>query len=471
MKKSLVVLLSLGLVLVFSMSAFAAPADFYGHLRWRGWYADNPTMKDKSVVGVNSAAFVEQRLRLGGNIKLLDGVETQFRFDVLEDFWMTSTPASYAAVVNSNPDQTNIMADVANMTFSLPFGKFLVGYTNAPLGYGTKFWESGEGIRPVVRYTVNAGPVEYRATWEKKSETQGWGNNSVGITNGDSDIYALAGKYKGKNIEAGMQWQYLIDNSKRPLAAASNGGYSTQLHALQPYFKGTFGNFYIESELLYVGGKAKAYDEPRGGFNDVDAKAKGAFINAKYTMGPAWLAFAASYTSGDDHSTPDTVEGSVSQLFDGASSDGGSSSPKPTLILTNTSFGNFFGSLKSSLSATDQKNANSLQSSNLITTHNDNEIQFTLYGGYAVTKQLDINWLLTMAQADQKPYNSTSGKQFISNEIGKEFDLAIFYKITPQLTYNPFFTYFWTGDYFKGTNSAALVANNFLFMHALLLEF
>lgn len=470
MKRFWVGLLSLGLVVAFSMPAFAAPADFWGHLRWRGWHNANPSLKDSSATNAGSSSFIEQRLRLGSTIKLLEGVELRTRFDATENFWQG---ARTAAVNTSTSEQQNIQWEIANMTFKAPIGTFLVGYTNAPLGYGTKYWESGEGIRPVIRWTVPMGPIEYRATFEKKGESQSWGSPALATSDADSDIYALAGRWKGPGaLEVGMQWQYLVANGARPGVSTATTGYSTKLHALQPYVKAKFGPLDVEAEGLWVTGDAKKYDNtPAVGSPDVKAEGKGAYVNARFNMGPAYIGGTVSYTAGDDHATLDKMEGSFASSFDGASSDGGSTSPKPTLMMTNTTFNNYFGNTGAVLAAADRTNPNVLSSSNQFAANNDNLMQFTVYGNYSVTPKLDIFGLFTMAKVDKKPYNSTTGVQFISDDFGKEANLAAFYKITSQLTYNVQAAYFWTGDYFKGTNAASKVDNTYVLMHALLLEF
>jgi hypothetical protein len=55
--------------------------------------------------------------------------------------------------------------------------------------------------------------------------------------------------------------------------------------------------------------------------------------------------------------------------------------------------------------------------------------------------------------------------------MGLEFDVTAKYKIYDNLTYMVGAGYLWTGDYFKGTNSANAVGNDYLLMNRLSLSF
>jgi len=479
MKKFLVVLLSLGLVMAFSMSAFAATIDFGGHVRTRGWFWSNPSLLDtNTTANASSVAFVEQRLRAAGVWKLLDGVQINSRFDVTEGFWAAPRTdyvvTGAAAAPGSTVEQQNIQWDVLNMAFQTKLGNFLVGSTNAPLAWGTKYWESGEGIRYVVRYEVPVGPVAVRATWEKKAETTLWGSQNRLYTDADSDIYALGGKYKGKNFETGLQWQFLVNNSAKPGVASATAGYSTQLHAFQPYVMATFGKLYVEAEGLYVTGDSKKYDDPAGTNVNVSAKGYGAFVNAKYTMGAGYLAFMFNYTSGDDPNTTDTKEGNFAADFDGASSTGGSTSPRPLILLQNTTFNGFFGNQVGGVNSSSSAYKGRYNTGSL-GANTDNIWQYSIYGAYTFTPKWDTFFTYVMNRADKKPVYATAvagqPAEFLSDDIGNELDLVLNYRITKQLTYSVQGAYFWVGDYWKGTNAAAKVDNNYILMHALLLEF
>ncbi len=478
MKRFWIAILSLGLATALSMPAFGASMDFGGSFRIRGWYNDNQTLRPDNLAGAGHTSFFEQRLRAIGRIPLADGVRINTRFDALEASWATPrTPFTANDTPNSRTDAENIQWEIVNMEFKTPIGNFLAGSSQAPLTWGTKFFASSEGVRYLIRYTKPVGPFEVRATWEKKAESQRWASAARDNNDGDGDIYALAAKYKGKNYETGIQWQYLLDNSAKAGAASATTGFSKRLHNLMPYYIGKFGNISLQATGLYIFGDAKKYDDLAGapaGVIDVDARGWGGYLNARYTTGPTYLGVEVSYTSGDDPTTPDKQEGFFAANFDGASSQSGSSGPKPTLMTQNTTFNRFFGNFIGALNdgpAATRSDRSSNGFSNLQGANNDNSFQYSLYGGYAFTPKWDIYSMLLINRAAETPNNRDGSARFISDDISKELDVVLNYKITGQLTYSVQAAYWWTGDYFKGTNPNAQVDNTYVLMHVLDLSF
>jgi hypothetical protein len=460
--------------------------DFGGHLRQRGWYANNPTLQNEDAVNAGSSSFFETRLRLAGRVSLAEGVQLNTRFDALEqkvsaarDVYDPADSSRYGKV-----DEENIQWEVANVTFKALYGSWLVGYTNAPLGYGTKYWESGEGIKPVIRYTVPVGPIEVRATLERVSEwslkpinanAPAAANIGVG-PDADKTIYALAGRYRAKTLEAGLQWQYLVDDSALTRPVRNTTGYTARLHAFQPYFSTKMGPLYIEAEGLYITGKSEESDVP--GRTDIDASGYGGFVQAVYTQGPLRLGASVSYTSGDDPATTDKREGNFvggGSYFDGSSSQTGSSALRPMLMMFNTTFGNMFGNFgASTLTNPNDRGPNNINGtqgdSNRLGANNDNCWEYSVYGNYTFTPKFDVYAAFAWRKADEKPANR-NGVRFVDDEIGKELNVTLQYKLTDQLSYQVVGAYFWTGDYFKGANAAQQIDDNYVVMHFLDLEF
>ena len=84
MKKFWIVLLALGLVAGFAMSASAADVKFSGSYYVYGIYVDNPAMvKDGKV----PQAYYHQRLRVQTEFKVAEGLALVTRFDALEKPW------------------------------------------------------------------------------------------------------------------------------------------------------------------------------------------------------------------------------------------------------------------------------------------------------------------------------------------------------------------------------------------------
>jgi hypothetical protein len=90
-----------------------------------------------------------------------------------------------------------------------------------------------------------------------------------------------------------------------------------------------------------------------------------------------------------------------------------------------------------------------------------NLMMFKPFVGWKVNPQLEVVLQYAWLKADEKPLN------YISDDYGQELDIYATYKLYNNLSYTVGFGYFMTGDYFKGTNSAASIDDNYLIMNAL----
>ena len=78
-------------------------------------------------------------------------------------------------------------------------------------------------------------------------------------------------------------------------------------------------------------------------------------------------------------------------------------------------------------------------------------------GGVKPTPQLDIMASISYAEADQNGFIATGGTSYATfpgKTYGTEIDVTGTYKITNNLSYMLGVGYFFTGDYFKGLNTA-----------------
>jgi hypothetical protein len=101
---------------------------------------------------------------------------------------------------------------------------------------------------------------------------------------------------------------------------------------------------------------------------------------------------------------------------------------------------------------------------------------FQLKGGIKPMPKLDIMATLSYAEADQNGYVMTSAttyNTFPGKTYGTEFDVTGTYKITNNLSYMLGAGYLFTGDYFKGQDSAggAKVTDDFILINKLTLSF
>ena len=86
MKKLWLFLLSLGLVMAFSVSAFAADVKFSGEYYAAGLYLNHVDLRDEApgTVFTRSTAFFYQRLRLGTDFVVSPCLRLVTRMDIME---------------------------------------------------------------------------------------------------------------------------------------------------------------------------------------------------------------------------------------------------------------------------------------------------------------------------------------------------------------------------------------------------
>jgi hypothetical protein len=112
-----------------------------------------------------------------------------------------------------------------------------------------------------------------------------------------------------------------------------------------------------------------------------------------------------------------------------------------------------------------------------IKTYIDNVWMYQIFGDYSATSKLNLTASFTYAYADKKPTMdmtkpvSAANPVFLSNKLGSELDFILKYKIYDNLEYMIGAAYLWTGDYFKGTDPNARLANDYLLTHKLTLTF
>jgi hypothetical protein len=461
MKKFWVVLLALGLVAGFAMSASAADVKFSGSYYVTGIYIDNPDMKKQGSQTAASQAYYFQRLRIQTEFKIAEGLSLVTRFDALEkpwgygkigtggapDSWRTAGALANSFDVTNRSSQgaagaraqENIEFERAYIDFTTKIGRFNVGYQNF-IAWGTMFLDT-HVTRPGIKYFVPIGPVTVVAAIEKTVEQNA--STTYGVAaDADANVYDLGVIYKFGAGEAGILWQYGDNRSNRQL------GYKTQLHIFDPYVKAKFGPIYVEAEGVY--GTGKLVDSENPAIPSVDGEALGLYINAKVDIGPAYVGGIFAYMRGDDPSTTNKVEGSLATaLTAGQAWD-------PLLILWNDALygGNF-------------------RVATPVGVFFDNAWLYQIYAGFKPVKEADIMLSVTYAYADKKPY-ATAGvasSEYVSDVYGTEVDLTAKYKIFDNLEYMVGAGYLFTGNFFKKNINAAPIDNNYMLFHRLTLSF
>jgi hypothetical protein len=452
MKKFWIVLLALGLVAGFAMSASAADVKFGGSYYVMGVYIDNPQLMNKDTRVIGSQAFFHQRLRVQTEFKVAEGLSLVTRFDALEKPWGYGNAAggvgigdawrysgSYDATNRSSQGalgartQENIEWERAYVDFTTKIGRFMVGYQNF-IAFGTLFLDTHIS-KPGIKYFAPIGPVTLIAAIEKNVE------NNAGVsttTNADSTIYDLGFVFKFGAGDAGLMFQYADMNATQPLVAKG-----TKLYAFDPYVRMKFGPVFFEAEGIVGFGK---YTDGAT-YVDADVAAYALYMHVKADLGPAYVGGIFAWQSGDDPNTLDKKEGGYSAAL--AVQDAWD----PCLIMWNS------GAYGANHRIPGW--AGGVANTNLF----DNAWLFQIYGGIKPIKPLDIMLSLTYSRADRAPLVNQE------YDYGYEVDLTAKYKIFDNLEYMIGGAYLFAGDYFKGANKAGKIDNNYMLIHKLTLSF
>jgi len=451
MKKLLVVLLSLGLIVVFGMTASAADVKFGGSYYVVGVYENNPSLSDNGY----SHAFFYQRFRLQPVFTIAEGLTFTARFDAMEKQWgntnwkggtddLTSSRKTTVGVAGTNQKiQESIEFERAYVTFLTGIGAFQVGYQNVD-DWGTDFGDYSNS-RNRIAFVTKAGPMTINLVYEKPYENDTAGATPNNAVAADNDTYALSGIYNGKDMEAGLLYKYYSYNSNKPI------GVTTSMHQLSPYMKATFGPVYVEGEATYWFGKSKNMEAPYlGGTVDQKLKAQSFYIKGKYSFGPAYAGALFAYSSGDDLSDPSQ---------DTTAKSGGGTNFTPALILMNDPLNTW----------TAASGLTSTTSGTNVTTNKYNMIIYNAFVGFNPTPKLNVEAALTAASVDKKELTATT--QAVSNKLGTEFDVKATYKIYDNLTYMVAAGYLWTGDYFKLADPKKNLGNDYIIENQLTLSF
>jgi hypothetical protein len=479
MKRFWIVLLALGLVAGFAMSASAADVKFSGSYYVEGMYADKPLMnKDQSTTtgAPGPQSLYAQRLRVQTEFKVAEGLSLVTRFDALERRWgdsrwagtgdaynRTMTPA-----VTTTQIQENIEFERAYLDFTTKIGRFNIGYQNF-VSWGTQFHDSNI-TRAGIKYFVPVGPLTVIAAIEKGQSGDsnvGYGSATTGIgtaSDADNNVYDLGAIYKWSTGDAGIIYQKGINKTARPTA----NRYS-DLNIFIPYAKMKFGPFYVEGEVVAGFGDLRKFDDAgiAAGNQNVTAQQYAVYLHGKGDFGPAYVGAMFAYLSGDDPKTTDKVEGSLFTAL--VSND----AFNPCLIMWNTEYTKWVGLVQSSASSLGANPFTGTVGGQ--DTYMDNAWFYQLYAGFKPTPKFDLMASVSYAYADKKPYSGWTtaggGTEFISDVYGTEIDVTAKYKIFDNLEYMVGGAYMIVGDYFKGSNANFNKADNYLLMHKLTLTF
>lgn len=470
MKVFLLFLLSLALVMTFSIPTFAIDVRFSGSYYIGGMYVDKTTLKKDSATSGPSTDFCFQRLQLTTEFIAAPGLSVVTTANVMERVWgaTRSAPSTtldtvgiYTTSAATRAENENIGFDHAYLNYATPIGLFKVGYI-PDYAWGTVFHDN-ETPAGKISYVIPIDKIIFGIQFVKITEkSYNAVNNSATQTDHDTDKVQGCIKYKDNNVEGGVLWVYAYDAANRNNAASS---LKSKFHSLHPYVKAAAGPVKIQAELNYYFGDIAQFDTPSATFSNQKLNSLSGWVDAIATFGPVYVGGTFAYSQGNG-TDPNTVN---------AYSSGGKDW-SPTLIMWNSDRNYWLGDITGYGNGTSRGTAT-------FGTVMTNAFFYQVKAGAKPTDQLDVCAAVAFAQADTLNGLSTtqtalggligltSQANYVSRDYGWEIDVTGTYRITNNLTYMAGFGYLITGDYFKGSNPNASVSNDYIVTNKLTLTF
>jgi len=478
MKRFWLVLLSLGLVMAFSVSAFAVDVKVSAEYYAAGLYLNKTSVlaQEGQEFTNPSTAFFYQRLRVGTDFVVSPCLKLVTRFDAMERIWggtrsnpFYSDPGQQVTddefSAGSRAESENIAFDLAYIEYVSPVGLFRVGY-QPDYVWGTVFADRATGT-PVgtITYAVPVGPLTVEFQYAKEADRNySYLDTNMAGTDADYDSYRLGAIYKFKGGEAGglLLW----NRDARAKGGFPGGGYNylTNVFALDPYVKAKIGPVNVQAEVIYFFGDAMKWedqDQYPNGYSNIGVSALSVFLDANANFGMFNVGGSFVYLSGDDPSTTDKLEGGDN--YYGATINTAGLDWNPCLILFNNDLNYWTGGIYG-------------HNGSSVTKEMSNAWFFQGRVGVKPTPALDVTLALSYAMADKKPnFEGPSFMQFNNGGYGTEIDLTGNYKLTNNLNYMLGVGYLFTGDYFKGVaepgNTGRQTENDFIVINKLTLSF
>ena len=469
MKRFWLILLSLGLVTAFSVSAFAVEVKVSGEFDVGGVYLNKTTLNSSrasydggpSYDRINpSTAFFYQKLQVGTEFIVSPGLKLTTRFDAMERIWGGARTEAGTDVnaggtsSGTRAENENIAFDLAYVDYTSPIGEFKVGY-QPDFVFGTFFADRSSGPPAgQIQYLKTFGPATLFAGYAKEVDNSmsavsaASGSINATRTDRDADSYRLGGIYNFKDGEAGALLIFNRDATCRGMACDS---YLKNVYVFDPYVKAKIGPVALQAEAQYYFGDAAKYEGYKDETN-VSISALSVFVDATATFGIFNVGGSFAYLSGDDPGTTDKVEGGINT----AGLDW-----QPCLILFNTDLNYWLPPIYG--------HSNSLANGEM-----SNAWFYQGRVGMKLTSKLDALLSVSYATADKKPDPKKYGITYSNGGYGTEIDLTGTYKINDNLSYMLGVGYLFTGDFFKGYDKSGQryeTVDDYLLINKLILTF
>jgi hypothetical protein len=236
-----------------------------GEMRVRGWYTDYSN-GDIDPYDGGTATWADQRLRIGGNFAVAEGVSVTFRFDITESNWGTTGNGAGFGSGRSGSDGSNqwdrAHMDLTKGNFHLRAGQFLQVYSMTD-----SFDSQDNGFS--ADYKLSNGSINATFLLDNCNEA-GTQSNCKLAQNQDTFLTGL--KYSGKFDTVGLDLyggNWHGDNGMN----VSYGGVNVMTN---------FDAFKLAAALEMFGGDASDSQDAMG----TQAMVDGSFaFNDKFTLG------------------------------------------------------------------------------------------------------------------------------------------------------------------------------------------
>jgi len=453
MKKLWLFLLSLGLVMAFSVSALAADVKFSGEYYAAGLYLNHVDLRESGPTPFSrSTAFFYQRLRLGTDFVVSPCLRLVTRMDIMERVW---EPDNTAVAAGISDDARNLDFDVVYIDYVSGIGKFQVGYM-PDYAWGTIWANRTTGpTAGQIKYFLPIGPVTMVFAYAKEDEND-FSVQYPGSVATDRDQNSIrvgpVFKWNANNFSGNAGILFTYDDVRQYRGAPTF--FKQDVYTIQPYFQAKIGPVSAQGEINYAFGERRW--ESGVPLDDVDINSFSAFLDADANFGIVSVGGSAAFVQGQD---PDDSDEINSQLSGGRDWD-------PCLILfNNTTQVSWIAPrintwVPAAVEAANYKSGPTGEMRNA----------WFVQGRIGVTPipKLTFKGSVSYAAAHEQP---NIGFGDFDRDYGWELDLTGTYKITNNLSYMLGGAYLWTGDYFKAGIDSADLEDNYMIINKLTLNF
>lgn len=460
MKKIWLILLSLGLVMAFSVSALAADVKFSGEYYVAGLYLNHVNLQDPAVTYSRSTAFMYQRLRLGTDFIVSPCLKLVTRMDIMERVWEPDNTgkdiAGNVVGYGTDVDARNLDFDVAYIDYTSGIGKFQVGYM-PDYAWGTIWANRTTGpTAGQIKYMLPIGPVTMVFAYAKEDENDYSTQYPTSIqTDRDQDSIRIGPvfNFKGNNVSGETGVLFTADNV-RQYRTLPGTPFHANVYTVQPYFKGKFGPVTAQGEMNYAFGER---DFEVAGMDEMDINSFTAFLDADANFGIVSIGGSAAFVQGQD---PDDTDEINNQLTGGRDWD-------PCLIMFNNTTTNTWVGQIATWASTIPAPYSTYYRTGIV---GEMTNAWFVQGRVGITPipKLTFTGSVSYAAAHETP---DIGFGEFDSDYGWELDVTGTYKITNNLSYMLGGGYFWTGDYFQCGNDSADLNDDYMIINKLTLNF